>query len=406
MALRRWCCQGVPVLKKLLFMTLAGHGHINPMVPLVEELVRRGHQVDYATGAGHAATVTSAGARWLELPPLEPFTPPSKIGPEAVAGWLRHYFAAMRATYPVLQKYCASEPVDAICYDTTNWPARTIARRLGIPAVQCFPHLASNEAYSLDRQLTAGLDTGDPAMALLAADCEAFSTEYGVPLGVADTMTMADGLNLVFVPREFQPAADSFDERFHFVGPSMGSREQTEHWSPPDPDAPLLYVSLGTVFNGRPEFYRACIDAIADGPWQLAMTVGDTDAAVLGAIPSRVDVRSRFPQLAVLRHATAFVSHAGMNSVMEALHYEVGLVAVPRTPEQAANAGRLGELGLGECLDADMVSAEALRAAIDRVASDPAVRVSLAGMRQAILRSGGVTRGADVIEQYLRQHSV
>ncbi|MFE4517028.1 macrolide family glycosyltransferase [Kitasatospora sp. NPDC056783] len=386
------------MVKKLLFVTLTGHGHINPTLPLVEELVRRGHQVDYATEAGHAAAVTGAGARWLELPPLEPFTPPSTIGPEAVAAWLRHYFAALSATYPVLRQHCASEPVDAICYDTTNWPARIVARSLGIPGVQCFPHLASNEAYSLDRQLTAGLDADDPAMALLAADCAAFSAEYGVPLGVADTMTTPDRLNLVFVPREFQPAADSFDERFHFIGPSMGGRERAERWSPPAPGAPLLYVSLGSVFNGDPAFYRACLTAVADGPWQVAMTVGGTDAAALGAVPSGVDVRSRFPQLAVLRHATAFVSHAGMNSVMEALHYGVGVVAVPRTPEQAANAARLAELGLGERLDADTVNAEALRAAIDRVASDPTVRANLAGMRQAIRRSGGATRGADLIE--------
>jgi UDP:flavonoid glycosyltransferase YjiC (YdhE family) len=72
------------------------------------------------------------------------------------------------------------------------------------------------------------------------------------------------------------------------------------------------------------------------------------------------------------------------------------------TLRQAANAGRLGELGLGERLEVDMVSAETLRAAISKVASDAAVRVNLVGMRQAILGSGGVTRGADVIEQYLR----
>ncbi|GAA1397529.1 hypothetical protein GCM10009639_35080 [Kitasatospora putterlickiae] len=268
--------------------------------------------------------------------------------------------------------------------------------------MQCFPHLASNEAYSLDRRLTAGLGADHPAMALLAADCEALAARYGVPLGVAGTMTVTDGLNLVFVPREFQPAADGFDERFHFIGPSMGGREQSEQWSPPDPDAPLLYVSLGTVFKGRPEFYRACVDAVSDGPWQVAMTVGDTDAAALGALPSRVQVRPRFPQPAVRRHAAAFVSHAGMNSVMEALDYGVGLVAVSRTPEQAANAARLSELGLGEHLDADLVSAEALRAAVSRVASDPAVRGNLAEMRHAVQRSGGATRGADVIEHYLR----
>ncbi len=392
--------------KNLLFMTLTGHGHINPTLPLVEELVRRGHRVDYATGADHAAAVTGASAHWVELPPPAPFTPPARIGPQAVGDWLRHYFAALSAAYPVLQRHCAAQPVDAICYDTTNWPARTVARRLGIPAVQCFPHLASNETYSLDRQLTAGLDAGHPTAALLAADCAAFSAEHGVPLTPADTMTTADGLNLVFVPREFQPAADSFDGRFHFIGPSLGRREQAEEaeqWSPPDPDAPLLYVSLGTVLAGRPEFHRACVAAIADGPWQLAMTVGDAHAAALGTTaPGRTDLRPHFPQLAVLRRARAFVTHAGMNSVMEALHYGVGLVAVPQTPEQAANAGRLVELGLGERLDADTVSAETLRAAVDRVASDPAVRANLAAMRRAVLRSGGAARGADAIEHYLR----
>ncbi|MGW1176621.1 macrolide family glycosyltransferase [Kitasatospora sp. NPDC002543] len=300
--------------KNLLFMTLTGHGHVNPTLPLVEELVRRGHRVVYATESGHAAAVSSAGARWLELPAPVPFTPPPTIGPAAVAGWLRHYFAALSATWPVLRRHCASEPVDAICYDTTNWPGRIAARSLGVPGVQCFPHFTSNESYSLDRQLTAGIGADDPATAALAAACAAFSAEHGVPLDVADTMTVADGLNLVFVPREFQPAAEGFDGRFHFVGPSLGRREQAETWSPPGPDAPLLYVSLGTVLDGDPDFYRACLAAVADGPWQVAMRVDGAAAAELRPIPDRVDLRPQFPQLAVLRRATAFVSHAGMNS--------------------------------------------------------------------------------------------
>nr|WP_033347464.1 hypothetical protein [Kitasatospora aureofaciens] len=43
-----------------------------------------------------------------------------------------------------------------------------------------------------------------------------------------------------------------------------------------------------------------------------------------------------------------------------------------------------------------------LRAAIDRVASDPAVRAALAEMRRAIRRGGGAARGADLVEGYLR----
>jgi MGT family glycosyltransferase len=132
------------------------------------------------------------------------------------------------------------------------------------------------------------------------------------------------------------------------------------------------------------------------------MTVGEADTAVLGPIPSPVDVRPRFPQLAVLRHAAAFISHCGMNSTMEALYYGVPLITFPQMPEQVANADRVQELGLGERLDADTVTAQALRAAVTRVASHPGVNANLDRMRKAIRDSGGATRGADAVEEHLR----
>ena len=52
-----------------LFVALAGHGHVTPTLPLVEELVQRGHRVAYATAVDFADVVTGAGAQWVELPP-------------------------------------------------------------------------------------------------------------------------------------------------------------------------------------------------------------------------------------------------------------------------------------------------------------------------------------------------
>jgi MGT family glycosyltransferase len=184
---------------------------------------------------------------------LKPFTPPSQVGPEIIAGWLRHFFAALRA------------------------------------------------AYSVDELLTAELGADHPEMAALAADIGRFSADYGVELDFAGRMDMTETLNLVFVPREFQPTGDSFDDRFRFLGPMLGNREQAEPWSPPDPVTPVLFISLGTIFTDHPEFYRTCIEAFADGSWQVAMTVGDMDPAALGPLPPTVDVRPRFPQAAVLR---------------------------------------------------------------------------------------------------------
>ena len=173
---------------------------------------------------------------------------------------------------------------------------------------------------------------------------------HGVELQRGVGMLAPASLNVVFVPREFQPGADTFDDRFRFVGPSPGAREDDGGWAPPD--EPVLFVSLGTAFNDRPEFFRACLEAFADrGP--VAMAVGSASGSAIWAVPGNIDIRPWFPQPAVLRHAAAFVSHAGMGSTMEALYYGVPLVCVPQMLEQEANAGRVAELGLGVRLDAD-----------------------------------------------------
>jgi UDP:flavonoid glycosyltransferase YjiC (YdhE family) len=43
-----------------------------------------------------------------------------------------------------------------------------------------------------------------------------------------------------------------------------------------------------------------------------------------------------------------------------------------------------------------------LRAAIDRVWSDPAYRAKAQGLQQSIASSGGVARAADIVEQAIR----
>jgi MGT family glycosyltransferase len=389
--------------KHLLFVALFGHGHVNPTLPLVEELVRRGHRVDYATGAEHSEAVTKAGARWVELKLQSPeiLTPPRQFGLEEIQVWMRSMFAEMCGQYPVLLDYCAAESPDAICYDGMNWPARVVAENLGLPAVRFIPNFASNEEFSLFADVMSEAGDENPVLAALVADCADFAAEHGVTLAPESVLNGTENLNLVSIPRDFQPAGDTFDESFHFIGPSLGSREHAEPWSPADPESPVLFISLGTVFNDRPEFYRTCIEAFRDGPYQVAMAIGDLDRAALGDIPPTFDVRPYFPQPAVLRHADAFVSHAGMNSTMEALYYGVGLITIPQMPEQAANAGRAQELGLGVQLDPATLTAESLRTAVARVASDPAVRSNLDRMRTVVKDSGGAVRGADVIEEYL-----
>jgi MGT family glycosyltransferase len=197
-----------------------------------------------------------------------------------------------------------------------------------------------------------------------------------------------------------QIAGDTFDETYRFIGPSVG-RARAREWDPPG-DGPVLLVSLGTAFNNRPEFFRATADAFAGTRWQVVMAIGEhTDPDAVGPVPANVQIAARVPQPAVLRHATAFVSHAGMGSTMEALYHQVPLVAVPQVREQELNAARLQELGLGRHLPTRSPAPELLREAVEQVSDDPGIRARLADMRDAIRCAGGAAAGAEAVELYL-----
>jgi hypothetical protein len=61
-------------------------------------------------------------------------------------------------------------------------------------------------------------------------------------------------LNLVFIPREFQPAGETFDSRFHFAGPAIEARTATSPWT--SPGSPLLFISLAHLAYRLPQFRR------------------------------------------------------------------------------------------------------------------------------------------------------
>ena len=109
-------------------------------------------------------------------------------------------------------------------------------------------------------------------------------------------------LNLVFLPRAFQPQAETFDVRFVFVGPSILPRSDLTGFPLGLLDErPVVYMSLGTIFNDRPDLFNRCFAAFKDRPWQVVLAYGEwTDPATLDAIPENFLIAPTVPQLDVL----------------------------------------------------------------------------------------------------------
>lgn len=390
------------VSRHFAFVAPPAPGHVYPTLPLVEELVVRGHRVSYVTSPTLMPAVAEAGATAVDLA-WEPDTSTlsgADFSIENLVATLQEFLAAAREAFPALVDRFQRDRPDLICYDTVVL-GPLLATVLDVPTVSLVPNFASNEHFSF-AEIMPGFDPTHPKLAVYSASVATFAAEYGLSTPIDMMAGPPPQLTLVFLPRSFQIAGDTFDDTYRFIGPSIGHRAHSTGWQPPSDGAPVLFVSLGTAFNDRPDFFALCAEAFRGTAWHVVMATGDrTDTAAIGTLPANVEMAPYFPQPTVLSHARAFVSHTGMNSTMESLYYQVPLIAVPQVHEQRTNANRVVELGLGRRLDIHTVTPQRLRRTVEEVAADPTIRAKLAAMNREMRTAGGAAAGADAIENCL-----
>lgn len=393
--------------KHFAFIAPPKQGHVYPTLPLVEELVARGHRVTYVTGAPMLPTVVASGAIPFALPGDALAPPPPTAGKTfqfTAANFARMLLGTLQGAeraFPEILAHLQQEKPDAVCYDILSPVGPVLADALGVPGVLLGPSMADNEHFSMSTKMPASEDDAAESTADLFGQVIATYGRFRRSAGLSESgrpplLGGTGKLNLVFIPRAFQIAGDTFDSSFRFLGPSLGARVQTDRWQPPANGKPVLFISLGTVFNRNLAFFTQCIEAFADSPWHVVM-VAHQDLT-LPPLPDNFEVAPSFPQLAVLAHAQVCLCHTGMNSTMESLYYGVPLVSVPQMPEQAVTGGRVEELGLGRKLDPKTMTAESLRKTVDEVAADPHIRANVARFRDELRAVDGAAVGADALE--------
>ncbi|WP_051969876.1 macrolide family glycosyltransferase [Kitasatospora azatica] len=396
--------------KHIAILNAPFHGHINPTLVVVAELVRRGYRVTYITTPDFTEKVSSVGAAVAHYTSTWPEgkSAPEKVSDDEMAGGPLKFLLENEAAVAGAAPHFVGDEPDLLFYDALMHHAgRALATKWSCPAVQSIPLFASNEHYSLNEALAGEFPSITPEHPKLV---EFFTrlTEFREThnLATGSTGEILDGiedLNLVFMARSYQPAGETFDERFVFVGPSLIDRSTEEHWEPPQNDNPTLLITLGSVWNARAEFYKKAIAAFADLDWNVVIATGpNVDPADLGPIPANFEVKQRIPsQLAVLEHGQVFVTHSGLGSTMESMYYGTPLVAVPQAAELDLVALRTEELGLGLRIPGDEVTPEALREAVLKVAADQEMQERCRVMQKEVVEGGGAIRVVDEIEAYL-----
>ena len=161
---------------------------------------------------------------------------------------------------------------------------------------------------------------------------------------------------------------------------------------------PLLYASLGTLQNGRPEVFAQIAEACAPLNVQLVISMGNP-ASVPLQLPGDPLVVAYAPHQQLIERATLVISHAGLNTTLTALDCGVPVLAIPITNEQPGIAARLACCGAGRVLPVRQLRAPTLRALVVEMLNNPSHRAAARRLQAEGKAAGGVGRAADLIEQ-------
>lgn len=384
----------------IAIINVAAHGHVNPTLPVAEELVKRGHRVTYATTEDFAQAVSKTGA----VPVL--YRTSIKPDPKTIKEQVNKsdafvmFLKEAADVLPQLEELYKDDLPDAVLYDFLALSGRLFSDKCGIPAVKFCPSYAMNEHF----QIKKDKDTLEAAKKAIEEFQEEVENEQLKHMTMEEFFK-SEKLNIVFMPRAFQPKQETFDDSFCFAGPSLGERTNTGSLELEEADdRPLMLISLGTAFNAWPEFYQMCIDAFRDSEWRVVMSVGTSiEPESFTDVPDHFIIRQHVPQLDVLEKAQLFVSHGGMNSTMEAMNAGVPLVVVPQMEEQEITAMRVDELGLGVHLPPKEVSVSRLQKDVQKVYQDKNILSRVKNMQQKIEETGGAKQAAAAIEDFIKE---
>lgn len=385
-------------MKKIALFCIPAHGHTNPMLPVAAELVRRGNVVRFYSFNEFEKKIKAAGAEFVSCDSFLPeLTKQEEAGLKNVST-TEMTVQDIRITLSMnhfLDKEFKTFLPDVVYTDSVCFWGKLNAWKHHVPMVVSTSTFAFNQLSS-EYMKNSPKEMADMILGLPRVSRELKKLEpYGYHVKGVLSLIQSDNHtdSVVYTSQMFQPYAESFSDHYAFVGPSVFSKALPEK----EKERPLIYISMGTVINDRPDFYGKCIDALKNLNVDVIISCGNAiNREELGTLPDHIQVHSYVDQLAILAKADVFITHCGMNSVSESLYMAAPMVLYPQTGEQYAVAKRVAEIGAGIMLKED--SSEDIRASVQEILSNKTYENAAAECSADFRACSGAAGAAEFIE--------
>jgi len=336
---------------KFLFSSYPLFGHLLPMLPLAAAARSAGHEVVVASGGEVIQSVERYGfAVWR----IEDQGSQTNLGAQQFIPGLPADESARRRA-PELVSRAESWKPDVVVHEPLDFAAPIAATRTG--AV----HLVHALGPKIPRLM---YDFLGPSLNRLYAD-------WGLP----GLLTEAESTYLDICPPSLQSDGPSLWKRIQPLRPGTfagADEESLPSRIPATFDEKFIHVTLGTVVNKSIEIFRAVLDGLRDINRIVVLTVGpDVDPHVIERQLPKVIVERFVPHALLLPRCSLVINHAGNGSVLAALSYGLPLLLLPQGADQFTTAAACERAGAAIVLRPADVTQENVRAAVDRLLTEP-----------------------------------
>lgn len=379
-------------MSRYLFVVPPLVGHINPTLAVAEQLEERGHDVAWVGHEGALGSLLVAGSRTFrasddtldaDLVRLRSAWQELKGVAALQFFWQEFVVPLGRAMVPGVDRAIAEFRPDVVICDQQAIAGPVAAMRAGLPWVT-----SATTSAELARSLRDLPKVEEWIRQLVAK----FQRDAGIA-GPAD-LRFSDLLVLCFTTAELIGADMSFPDHYVFTGPAMSHRPPSGYfpWDRLDADRRRVLVSLGSLnaVAGR-RFFGVASEALGELV-QLVMVAPD---GMVADAPAGSIVCDWVPQLDLLPHLDSVVSHAGHNTVVEALAHGLPQVVAPIRDDQPVVAQQVEAAGAAIRVRFARVRASEMRHAVSTVLDDPTYRCAAERIQRSFAAAGGAVTAAD-----------
>jgi UDP:flavonoid glycosyltransferase YjiC (YdhE family) len=452
--------------KKVIALVLPASGHINIMSCLVKELVnRKNYNVIFFSNEKYKDLVEKTGAQYKQYSNFPDLKLSNELSVFDIAILL---MKAALNVLPELIKFCEEEKPDLILCDNGTYYGRFLINYLKtndengrlmfkMPRVVMLHSTFAMIENIYPNNDEVNLMIGKKNLGMILGYFKLYfiqkkiNDRFKLSLPnemrkVARALANENNLNLCAVFPELQPRADKLMDKFKFIGCCVSDdvrnfdinnekfKKILNDFEPINPmitetkiyEKKLIYVSFGTIVNNKTDAFEKIIIALSEfelepnetnsqiksNNLEIIISVGnivyekfqDKIKSQNYKIPDNILILPNVPQIEILKRASLFITHAGMNSASETIHFGVPVICIPIMGDQNLVAFRLcDELNFGKKLDYDKFTSNQIRSCIHELLSSKKYLNNILEFTKISRKQNGIETGANFIDEYFKK---